>query len=195
MTRYSIFFLAIIFLLSGCGLREREEALHQREAELAQREGLLYQREQAVAAREAEIVRKTHVADSLAQDTLLRLEPRLIGRWNTRMVCTETTCPGSAVGDTKTEVWEFAYDGRRLLARALVKDQVVRIYNGESTVNGISLTEEVVAPAAGTPTRITVNLTLRDDNTLEGQREIVREEACHIVYSLQLKKQAGAQPL
>lgn len=184
----------IAVLSSGCGLREREEAIELREREMAQREARLYQREQALAAREAELTLKSQRADSIAQDTLLRFEPRLIGRWNTRMTCTETTCSGSAVGDVKSEVWEFAYEGNRLLVRALVKDRLVRIYRGENTVNGIRLMEEVT-PADGTPTHIRVSLTLKDDNTLEGKREIVREEDCRIVYELQLKKQAGTPTL
>ena len=187
--RYGVL-LFLLFFLGGCGLQEREEALQIRETELAQREALLYQREQALAAREAEITRQTQLADSLAQDTLLRFEPRLIGRWNTRMTCTETTCPGSAIGDTKTEIWEFSYEGNRLLVHAIVKDRVVRIYSGQNTVNGIQLVEEVM-PTDGTPTRITVKLSLKDDNTLEGQREILREDDCRIVYALQLKKQTG----
>lgn len=188
--KYFLWILLVV-VFSGCGLREREEALMQREKELSQREALLYQREQALVTREAEITRKTHLADSIAQDTLLRFEPRLIGRWNTKMTCTETTCPGSAVGDIKSEVWEFAYEGNRLVVRALVKDRLVRIYRGENTVNGINLLEEVT-PTDGTPTRITVSLLLKDDNTLEGQREIVREENCRILYALQLKKQTSA---
>lgn len=182
-------------LLSSCGLREREEALQLREKELAQRESLLYQREQALAAREDEITRKTRLADSLAQDTLLRFEPRLIGRWNTKMTCTETTCSGSAVGDVKSEVWELSYEGNRLLARALVKDRVVRVYRGENTVNGIHLVEEVTPADGTTTTRITVTLLLKDDNTLEGQREIMREDDCRILYALQLKKQTSASTL
>lgn len=191
--RYGVL-LFVLFFLNSCGLQEREQALQLRETELAQREALLYQREKALETREAEITRQTRLADSLAQDTLLRFEPRLIGRWNTKMTCTETTCPGSAIGDVKSEVWEFSYEGNRLLARAIVKDRVVRVYRGENTVNGIHLVEEVT-PADGTLTRITVSLLLKDDNTLEGQREIVREDDCRILYALQLKKQTGAPTL
>jgi hypothetical protein len=47
----------------------------------------------------------------------------------------------------------------------------------------------VTDPAAAPATTINVRLNLKDGNTMEGQREIIRENECRILYTLQLSKQ------
>jgi hypothetical protein len=121
MTRIFIFFLALL-PLAGCGLREREAKLAAREQAVEQRSHQLDARELTLMQREEELSKKLQVLDSQARDTAMLYEPLLIGKWNVRMTCTETSCPGSAVGDIKTESWVISYEGNYLEAKAMEKN-------------------------------------------------------------------------
>jgi hypothetical protein len=185
-------FLFISFLLitlAGCDYRSREEAIRKKEAALNEKEQQLLLKEKSLQLKEQELLQKQKVIDSTsAADTTARYNPNLIGLWNVQMTCTETTCAGSAVGDTKTETWEISYQDKNLIARAMVNDELVRVYSGIFTGNTIELVD---VHEAGTPpgTKMIVRLTITDDSKLEGQRSIERPgENCRIVYTLVMDK-------
>jgi hypothetical protein len=103
------------------------------------------------------------------------------------MVCTETTCPGSAVGDNKTEVWEIAYQDNTLIAKAMVNNQLVRVYSGTATERELTLTAQQEPASQGT--NILVNLLFINETEMEGERKIIRTDGeCRIVYSMKMQK-------
>jgi len=191
-----IFYLPLlfIFICSGCGFQEREAALQKRELELTQKEQELAVKENNLQLKEEELVKreqqlkKPQPVDTTSQSPESVFNPALIGNWNAKMTCTETTCPGSAVGDTKTETWEITYQNERVVARALTGENFVRIYTGTFKNNLLELTENVETSAAAPATQMVVRLTLLNQNTMEGQREIIRTGDCRIIYALQLNK-------
>lgn len=182
-----LFFLSTIFL-SGCGLREREISVQKKEAELARKERELLAREEALQLKEEAITKIEQKIDSTRQDSTVNFNPAIVGSWSVRMVCTETTCPGSAIGDTKSEIWTLAYQDERVIAKALTDNVVVRTYVGTYNNNTLELTENVELTPGTPSTKIIVRLNLLDENTMEGQRTIIRSEDCRIVYALQLNK-------
>jgi hypothetical protein len=183
------------FLISGCNLREREAAVQEKEAELAQKEQQLTTREVNLQQKEADLVNrekqisKAQLPDSVAQELVATNNPALVGKWNARMTCTETTCTGSAIGDTKTEVWDLSYEENQLVARAMTGENLTRTYTGNFKNNTLELTENVEPSPSAPATKMVVRLTLLDATTLEGQREIIRTGDCRIVYALQLTRQ------
>ncbi len=187
--------LLFIFLFSGCGLQERETALQKREKELAQKEQELATKENNLQLKEAELVtreqqlNKKPQADSVTQAPPGVINPALIGTWNARMVNTETTCPGSAIGDTKTEIWELSYQNERVIAKAKTGENLTRTYTGTYQNNTLELTENVEPSPTAPATQMVVRLTLLNPTTMEGQREIIRAGDCRIIYALQLNKQ------
>ena len=128
MKRIIFIGLALLPLLWGCDLDEREKAVERKALELQQKEEELQARELALTQKEEALARLTQPLDSTHKDSSLIYDPRLIGLWSVRMTCTQTTCPGSAVGDTKTEQWELSYQGHHILAKALVSDTLTRVY-------------------------------------------------------------------
>lgn len=188
------YLLLLIFISAGCGIREREAAVQQREAELTQKEQALVVRENNLQLKEEELLKREQQLksapkpDSLALDSANVFNPGLIGAWNARMVCTETTCTGSAVGDTKTETWQLSYQNDRVIAKAMTGENLTRIYTGTFQNNLLELTENVEHTAATPATQMVVRLTLLNPTALEGQREIIRSGDCRIVYNLQLTK-------
>ena len=187
--KISVFILLAFFVFcAGCDLQERERELQKKEAALDLREHELLSREQTIQRKEAELARKEQTPDSTSLDSVQVVNPALTGRWDVQMTCTETTCTGSAVGDTKTEQWEMAYEGSTLVAKAKASDRLVREYTGSYTGSVIQLANHTPVPDTTNRTTMFVRLRMVDETNLEGQREIVRDGNCKIVYAMKLQK-------
>src|SRR5688572_16750787 len=96
-----VYFLVFIFLASGCGIKEREDAVQKKESELLQKEQVLNLKEKTLAIKEEDLLKREQKLDTTLADTALIYDAKITGRWNVGMTCTETDCTGSAVGDTK----------------------------------------------------------------------------------------------
>lgn len=195
MKRTILICLAFLLVLTGCDIEQREKEVERRTQELRQKAEELQARETALSMKEEELARMARSIDSTRQDSSFIYDPRLIGLWSVRMTCTETTCPGSAVGDTRTEEWELSYQGHHIQAKALVSDTLTRVYQGIYTGNTLELVEERAGPPTQPATRMIVRLRLVNASTMEGQREIVREGDCKIIYALQMDKQQSRTAL
>jgi len=185
-----VLFLLIVLSNVKCGLRQRETQLEKRENEINQKEQKLLLLETQLQLKEAALAEREKKADSIqialpVSDSAL-IDTTIIGDWSVNMRCTETTCEGSAVGDTKNETWSVTYQGNVLIAKAMADKQLVRIYTGTYTEAGLQLAaeQEQAAPS----NRITVTLEQTRAGEMQGIREIRRPEECHIVYALTLKK-------
>jgi hypothetical protein len=190
----SLLLLLLIYTITGCGLQERETSVQKKEAELAEKERELAEKESNLRLKEEELLLKEQLLNSRKEDTTTAnlaslFNPALVGQWNARMTCTETTCTGSAIGDTRTETWDFSFKDGRVIAKAKSGDKIIRTYTGTFQHNLLELTENVEHAAAQPPTTMLVRLTLLNESSMEGQREIIRAGDCRIVYALQLEKQ------
>ena len=177
---------------SSCNLRKRELELERKTAQVNEKEQLLFVKEQSLEFREQMLNDREKLLDStskkIANDSLFKNYPNLPGSWNVKMICTETNCPGSAVGDSKNEQWDISFHDNAIIATAISNNQMVRVYTGSYTGNSIRLT--VQQDSADTqPSRMTVRLQNIKDKEMEGEREIIQAGGCRIVYALQLKKQ------
>jgi hypothetical protein len=188
--KHRIFLIVILLIgLSGCDLREREDALQQRAAALNEKEQQLLLKEKSLELKEEELNRRQQQMDSTTvADSTAIVNPALVGTWSVQMTCTETTCAGSAIGDTKTETWEISYQDRNVIAKARVANELVRVYSG--TFNGSTLElVETTEAAQQSVAKILVRLQVTADNQMEGTREIDRmSEACRIVYAMNMQK-------
>lgn len=184
-----LFLLFILFtLFSGCGLRQREEALKRQEASLNQREQELLLKQKTLEIKERELLAKEKGSDSTVhQDTVMSYNPAVIGIWNVKMTCTETTCAGSAIGDTRTEQWNLSYESNAIIAKAIANENLVRTYIGSPNNNTIELKEQQTTDSSST--KMMVRIRLINETTMEGEREIYRENNCKVVYSLEMNKQ------
>jgi hypothetical protein len=186
------FFAVLIFsfvLLQGCDLRKREEALTQRETRLNEKEQELLLKEKTLQIKEEELVKREQQIDStqLVDSTAMQ-NAAFPGTWDVRMTCTETSCPGSAVGDTKSETWQLEYQENTVVARAMVNNELVRVYSGQFTGNTLELVDNRENIPNQPTTRIVVRLRLTNANHLDGTREIERVGECKILYTLVLTK-------
>jgi hypothetical protein len=189
----SIFLLILLWLFaSGCDYVQKQQALQKKEDELNRKEQELLEKEKNLQLKEQELVQKERQMDTTIRDTVdsITYNPELIGHWSVKMNCIETSCPGSAVGDTKTEQWDISYQNNFIVASSQVSQGAgeVRIYSGSYKGNTIELTiqhhEDPAQPAAS----IVVRLEQTAKERLEGRREITRAEGCKIIYALEMVK-------
>lgn len=190
--------LLFITALLSCKSREREKQLAVKELELNEKEQQLLLKEKTLEFRQQELDNRLRIADSIdAKDSTLTdsvsakkragVNAALAGDWSVRMTCIETSCTGSAVGDTKVEQWNLSYSGDHLVAKATDHGNLVRTYSGIYRVNSIELIEHRDTSMVY-DTRMVVRIRQVNENKLEGQREIIRENDCKIVYALDMDK-------
>jgi hypothetical protein len=178
----------LIIACPSCETRKREVALQKKEAELKQKEQELLLKERTLELKEEELLKREQQIDSASINNTTPIDTSLTGTWSVKMTCTNTSCPGYAVGDTKSETWQMSYEGTTIIVRVMSNDQLVRVYTGTHINNTIELVEDKSAPPQGTRNQMIVRLRSIDANRLEGQREIVRDD-CKVTYSLQLEKE------
>jgi len=187
-----IFSILCVIVFSGCSVRQREIELDKKLAEVNEKEQQLTLKEQSLDFREQQLNEREKKLDSttrkIANDSLLILHPQLPGLWNVKMQCTETNCPGSAVGDTKNEQWEFKVQDNGVIASAISNNELVRIYSGDYSGNLLRLTLQQDSSVKQS-TKMIIRLQQIQNNEMTGEREIIQPNGCRILYSLQLKKQ------
>jgi hypothetical protein len=185
--------LTISFFLGSCDIRKREQQLEKRETELNQKEQELLHKEKTLQVKEEELLKKQHEFDSLGVNSRIDsiyYDPELIGVWSVTMNCIETSCPGSAVGDIRTENWSLTYQNNKIIARVIDNNQLIRVYSGVSNSNSIELNYQQYDAGTNKNTNMVVRLEQIAKGRLEGRREINRmPENCKIVYSVEMVKQ------
>lgn len=138
----------------------------------------LNEKDKAIAAIRSQL-------DSLQADTLeLGLyNPNLIGRWQVNMTCTETSCDGSAIGDTKAEQWQVSYLNESIVVQVINKGKITRTYKGNFTREGLLLEDRANRDNGA----ITLVMKFVSGGRMEGQRDISRPE-CSILYAVSAMK-------
>jgi len=191
MKRASFILFGLSIVFASCTDPRREQELQRKERALNEKEQVLLQKEKSLQIKEEELIRMKLRLDStlnkVPKDTGV-YNPDLEGRWSVTMNCTETTCPGSAVGDTKTEQWDIAHENNRLIAKAFDNGKLVRMYSGLYNGSTLELTVNQNEKIPEQATTIVVKVQQSSKNKLEGTREIIRAENCKILYAVQFVK-------
>lgn len=180
--------LIVFLVMPGCEASQHEKELEKKARELQQKEEELQAKELALNLKEKELAQQVKSLDSTRQDSTFIYDPNLIGLWVVKMECIETTCPGSAVGDTKTEEWELSYQGDNIVAKALVGGNLIRVYRGIYTGNTLELIEGRQGTAKEPATKMVVRLRMTGKQTMEGQRDIIRDGYCKTIYAVSMSK-------
>lgn len=180
-------FLLIAAGLSSCGFEERKKALDARETSLKEREQNLLVKEKMLLQLEDSIKLSIAQQDSLTislKNIGLPLPDSLQGTWNVNMLCTQTNCSGSAVGDTRKESWTFSGgDSTGVYVKAMQGENLVRVYSGIFDGSGFVLsTPNVAAEVNATTMNVKLNINTRDK--LSGTRIIQQADGCTITYKL-----------
>lgn len=183
MKRYCILIFVSLALSGGCGFKEREDAIRQKQAELSKKEQQLILWEQRLAVKEKQLEQKKRLLDSTGIEIAITNTPGVTGRWMVRMQCVETSCDASAIGDIKSEQWQIDNLNHTLVAKAYSGKLLSRIYSGSYSKTGVELTDK----SSGSETIIKVNLRVIDEKKMDGIREVLLPD-CKIIYSLNAER-------
>ncbi|SDL12505.1 hypothetical protein SAMN04487898_11568 [Pedobacter sp. ok626] len=185
MKPISILLLIMIVFLQSCGLNDREKKLKQQQEEIVKKEQQLMLWEQQLKTKEQKLETEKVSLDSVKKqiDTTSVYNPAITGKWSVKMSCTETSCDGSAIGDTKTEQWYISYNQNTVMVRAYSGAVLLRVYVGTYMNNTLKIIDEKPNPDA----LIGATLNFIVDGRMDGTREI-RQKECKIVYVLSAKK-------
>ena len=185
-----IFLITGIIFFSSCGLRQREAELDKRTNDLMHREQELFLKEQSLQLKEEQLNNREKLLDSttrIVNDSLFLEHQKLPGTWLVEMQCTETNCPGSAVGDTKNELWDLKFQNDMVIVSAIANKQAAWVYTG--TFIGNMLRLSVPRDTLENSAKIVVRLQQTKEKEMIGEREIIQPTGCRILYSIRLKKQ------
>ncbi|GAB3424524.1 hypothetical protein [Niabella aquatica] len=187
-----IFFLLIVFVLTGCGFQSRRQELDEREKKLAGREQAILLKEKELQLLEDSLKRNLAQKDTsaLLALTSIPLPDSLAGTWEVSMLCTRTNCQGFAVGDTRKESWLFAQRDEAVSVSALQGEKLVRVYTGSFNGSGFRL---MVPPnvADSAAAAMTVMLKVDNINKMSGERVITQADGCSSVFKIDATRSAN----
>ena len=185
---YHIALFAFILISAACGESGNEKSLESREKEVEAKEKQLQTFERELQLKENDLIKREQLLDSLSQSASGGVyNKKLVGNWVVTMECIETTCEGSAIGDTKTEQWNISYQNNKVIAKASANKKLIRTYTGLFKENNLALT---AGQTPETDTHMDVTLTPHQatEGLMEGQRVISQGGKCKIVYAIKAEK-------
>ena len=183
------FILAFILMASACGESDNEKSLKDRKKKVEAREQQLLAWEQQLKLKEQSLTMLEKRLDSLKgpADTVGIYKPELVGNWAVTMQCIETSCEGSAIGDTKTEQWNISYQDNHVVAKVIADKKVIRTYTGYFKENSLELSARQV-PETDTHMDVTFTPHPTTEGLMEGRRVINQGGKCKIVYAIKAEK-------
>lgn len=182
-TKILLFYCLSLFLFS-CKENEREKQLDARERLLSEKENVFSQKE-------AEFDALLKMRDSLyakkIDSVVIPTWPEdILGKWNGKVICTESTCSDYVIGDQRTDVWEFVNDSLQTSVNVYSKNNLVRTYAGKLENNEIKLNFRTDSTSSKL---VDMNIRLNEisPEKIRGRRMItVNNNNCSAVFSVEL---------
>ncbi len=186
MWKFIKYFTAVLYLFvfisCGEGLKKKQQEVHEREI-------ALLEKEKNFALKEAEYHKLLQMKDSLISQkdsiAVKRLPVDITGKWNGKMICTDSNCTDYVVGDVRVDEWEITQDKGVLIAKNVNKTGVVRVYNGSYDGTRIHFTSQS-EPEAPNLRIFKIELGTITANRLAGSREIQVDNTCSSIFSVEL---------
>ena len=170
-------------LLFSCKQNEREKQLDAREKLLSEKENVFSQKE-------AEFDALLKMRDSLyakkIDSVIIPAWPdALLGKWNGKVICTESNCSDYVIGDQRTDVWEFVNDSVRTAVNVYSNNNLVRTYSGKMENNEIKLNFKTDSTSSKL---VDMNILLNEISPakMRGKRTITVNNNCSAVFSVEL---------
>ncbi len=159
-----LFVLTIFLSCLSCTDPQKEEQLNQRENQLSLKE-------KEFISKEADYKSLLLMRDSLehATDTaMVEIVPaNIIGKWNGKMICTDSNCSDYVINDQRNDIWEFTSDKVRIINKSgMIKNYWVKNMGTE-----LKLTpEEVTNNSSST----TLKIPIENLNRIKGIMTVLR---------------------
>ncbi|MGE7777202.1 hypothetical protein ACQKLP_20960 [Chitinophaga sp. NPDC101104] len=181
-------FVTMIFCLLAIAACKDAE----RERQLASREAALAEKEKQFALKEADYRALLRWRDSLlaVKDTLGAIAERawpedVLGRWNSKTVCKESSCSEYVVGDQRAGAWEFSADSAGLFTKVFDRNALVRVYAGTFDSSAVRLQFRSDSSAARR-VEMDVELSRSGTGTMKGSQLLKMENGCTARFTVEL---------
>lgn len=174
--------LLLLFALGiSCSPSEKEK-------DITIREKALLTKELEFNAKEAEYLNLVAMRDSLQnaqieKSSAATVPAEILGMWNGKMVCMESTCAEHVIGDQRTDIWEFTNEGLRMVN----KSGGERLFTAKVEGTQLRLNSEE-SPNINNSTEITLDLTISENGRLKGVRKLTGKDGCIATFSVDLEK-------
>ncbi|TXF76108.1 hypothetical protein [Chryseobacterium sp.] len=178
-------FLLIIIVLGisiSCNPKKTEE--------IKAREKILSEKEKAFELKTADYEALKKMRDSLQEiqntpEIAPVLPENLLGKWVSKMVCTESDCKEHVIGDQRTDDFEIFKNNSQLSAKISNKTGSSRIYTGSYDGESIKLTYQSDSTAVN-PTKTVFIFKDLESERISGIRETTGKEDCVAKFTVEL---------
>jgi len=179
-----LFLLFVPILWISCNDSEREKKLDEREKALTEKENIF-------ALKQADYESLLNLRDSLYasnEDSVAIVQKwpsEIAGKWNGKIICTESNCTDYVIGDQRTDSWNFVSDSIQTSVLITSNGNKVRNYLGKYENKEIQLSYKTDSTAK----KIVETQVLLDNITPEkirGIRTITVNNNCTAKFSVEL---------
>lgn len=160
-----------------------------KENQLKKREQILSSKEKEFSAKEKDYQSLRSMRDSLQKsvytvDTVIlsKIPENILGKYNGKMICTESTCSEHVIGDSRSDIWEVSQQGVKITN----KNGGEKIYQAKYTESEIKLTAELNSTIS-TQSVITLQIPVENATRIKGIREFTGNN-CSAKFSVDLEK-------
>ena len=177
----SIICIAVLLVFHSCTESQKENNLNAREQQL-----LIKEKE--IATKEAEFQKLITLRDSLqnANDSATAnnsLPAAILGKWNGKMICTESSCSEHVIGDQRNDVWEFTPQGLKMTN----KTGGEKMFTGRISGNDLKFFSEA-SSSPGNSSQITFKLNSLQEGKIKGNCDFIGKDGCVAKFSVELEK-------
>lgn len=176
--------IILISMLTSCSDSEKEK-------QLQARENSLITKEKDFAAKESEYQNLLAMRDSIIKEAdsvvINTLPADILGKWNGKMICTESNCAEHAIGDQRNDIWEFSENGKTVLAKVTDRSGNLKVYSGNYSGSELKLNSNEDSTATR-KTEINLIWNKLQINNLKGTRKVTANNNCVAKFTLELEK-------
>lgn len=171
--------LSLFLLTTSCNSSDQESKLKDRETALMNKEQEFLKKEQDYESLKAMRDSLEHSNDTVVS---IKIPENIIGKWNGKMICSESSCSENVIGDQRNDLWEFDEDGVKIIN----KSGGERMYSGKLINSEIRLVSENNA-SANNQSEITLQLSESKTGRMRGIRMFFGNN-CTSKFSVELEK-------
>ena len=182
-----ILLLAVSGFIISCNDSVREKKLDEREKALAEKENLFAQKESDY---QSLLKLRDSLQSATRNDTIVvekSWPEEIAGKWNSKIICTESSCPDYVIGDQRTDIWDFVNDAGATIVQISNKGNIVKTYAGKYENKEIRMNYK----SDSTSKKIVETSIVLDDitsNKIRGMRTITVNNNCTAQFSIELNR-------
>lgn len=178
---FTIFVITSLFFIS-CNDKTKENNLSIREQQLLEKEKLFAQKE---AEYQALVKMRDSIFAKKDSAKVAGWPDEISGSWNGKIICTESNCSDYAIGDQRTDTWEFDHDSTQMVAKIISNNKLVRIYSGKFENNEVKLHYKTDSTSQK---KVEMNILFNDISAgkMKGTRTISINDNCTAKFSVEL---------